>query len=76
MTYTISTEPVTREHIGTNVIVRNHDDHHSEDCWIPGTLRDILLIEDGGYTVKYHIHSSMQMFDEALLIVEEDDRKS
>ena len=68
MTYTISTEPVTREHINRKVLVRDHE------CfsWIePYTFYEI--VEDSDGNIRYFCQGEYFAFFQALLIVDDSE---
>ena len=65
MTYTISTEPVTEEHIGRRVLVRDEADHPWEG---PYTLTDKDL--DMDWNEIYFVEGRVFAATEAILIVE------
>ena len=74
MTYTISTEPVTKDHIGRLVIAR---DQPTEE-WREHILEDVIYIHDsvGDCVILYYVNNRTWYYHQALLIVDEADRKS
>ena len=71
MNYTISTEPVTEEHIGRRVLVKDLPG----DEWIKAILTDIVYYQEENFscspteTRHYRVNDSMS-FEYAILIVE------
>lgn len=71
MNYTISTEPVTREHIGRRVLVKDFGFRmHDLEA---ATLVDISTNDNGKkfFTVQFYDVSNRYHFEDALLIDEE-----
>ena len=68
MTYTISTEPVTREHINRKMLVRDHESFN----WVgPHTLYEI--VEDSNGNIRYFCQGEHFAFFQALLIADDSE---